>query len=129
MQGLKVITHKTYTYETSDGREFDDRQEAQEWQEKVSLLENVRMLDFTEKPTKNFEDVCYVYIETEEQARAYNEIQKYIGLCAQVKGPGYYRYDERKDDFVEVKSELEKLQHIVDILSQDYRRKRHETND
>ena len=117
MPDLKIIKHTTYTYETSDGQEFDDKQEAEEWQEKLSLLENIRMLDFTEKPTKNFEDVYYVYIETEEQAQAYNKIQKDIGLGAQVKGPGYYRYDERKDDFVEVKSELERLQHIVDILS------------
>ena len=117
MQGLKIITHETYTYETSDGQEFDDKQEAMEWQEKLSLLENVRMLDASERPTKAFDCTYYVRIETEEQAQAYNQIQKDIGLGAQVKGPGYYRYDERKDDFVEVKSELEKLQHIVDILS------------
>lgn len=117
MQGLKIITHKTYTYETSDGREFDDKQEAQEWQEKLSRFEGIRMLDFKEQPTKSFEDVYYIHIETEEQAQAYNEIQKYIGYRSNVNGPGYYRYDERKDDFVDVKSELEKLQHIVDILS------------
>ena len=117
MSELKVITHKTYTYETSDGQEFDDKQEAMEWQETLSLLENIRMLDASEQPTKIFDYTCYVRIETEEQAQAYNKIQKGIGLCAQVKGPGYYRYDEIKGDFVEVKSELEKLQHIVDILS------------
>lgn len=117
MKGLKIITHKTYTYETSDGREFNCKQEAQEWQEKLSLLENVPMFDFDERPIKNMDDVVLVRIDTEEQANAFNDIQYYIGYCATVKGVGYYRYDDRKGDFVEVKSELEKLQHIVDILS------------
>jgi hypothetical protein len=31
MSKLKIKTHTTYTYEASDGREFEDHPEAQEW--------------------------------------------------------------------------------------------------
>ncbi len=41
MTEVKIKTHTTYTYETSDGREFDLAEEAQEWQEH---LENLKML-------------------------------------------------------------------------------------
>ena len=72
MKELKIVKHTTYTYETSDGREFDDENEAKEWQEKLSVIENVCMLDSNFRPTKETDSVFYVHTKTKEETEAFN---------------------------------------------------------
>lgn len=113
---LKIITHTTYTYETSDGREFDDKNEAKNWQKILSSLEPVQMLSSNYKPTKEIESAYYVCVETIEQVEAFNMMSGYLGMYARIREVGYYRYDEKIDDFVNVESEIESLQHIIKML-------------
>lgn len=116
MKELKIIKHTTYTYETSDGREFDDENEAKAWQKHLSALENVCMLNCEYEPTKEIDSVCYVYVERKEQEEAFNAMQEYFEYSARLHGVGYYRYDNISDEFVNVESEIKELQHIIDKL-------------
>ena len=51
MSELKITTHTTYTYETSDGREFDNEAEALKWQKILEAFNGIPMLDHQFKPT------------------------------------------------------------------------------
>lgn len=116
MSELKIITHTTYTYETSDGREFDDELEAKGWQKQLSLIEGVCMFDSKFKPTKEIESVFYIHIKTKEQAEAFNSMQEYFGICASGVGVGYYYYDEISDSYVNVELQIKELHNIIDKL-------------
>lgn len=117
MAELKIIKHTTYTYETSDGSKFDDKTEAKEWQKHLNHIENMCILDSNFKPTKDVGSAMYVYTKSKEQAEAFNTIQEEtLGYASNVDGVGYYSYDEISDSYVNVESEIEKLQHIIDML-------------
>lgn len=117
MKELKVTKHTTYTYETSDGSEFDNEPEATEWQKHLNHIENMCILDSNFKPTKDVGSAIYVYAESKEQAEAFNTIQEEsLGYASTIDGVGYYRYDEVSDSYMNVESEIEKLQHIIDML-------------
>ena len=42
MADIKIKTHTTYTYETTDGREFDIAKEAEQWQEYLEIMKNIK---------------------------------------------------------------------------------------
>lgn len=112
MKEFKILKHITYTYETTDGREFDSETEAKEWQEKLSVIENVCMLDSNFRPTKETDSVFYIHTNTKEEAEAL----EYLGICASLDGVGYFRYDEISDSFVNVELQIKELQRIIDKL-------------
>ena len=116
MTDLKVKKHISYTYETSDGREFDDKNEATEWQKHLCNLEDMCLFNFKYKPTKEIESAIYVYAKTSEQAEAFNAMQKDLGLRSGLRSAGFYRYDEIADEYVDVEIEIAKLQNIIDML-------------
>lgn len=116
MAELKVKKHTTYTYETSDGREFDDKLEAENWQKQLSEIENVCMLDMSFKPTKDTDVAFYIHTKTKEQTEAFNSMQEDLGFCARIDGVGYYRYDEISDSFVNIELQIKHLQNIIDKL-------------
>lgn len=116
MTELKVKKHTTYTYETSDGRKFDDKKEATEWQKHLCNLEDMCLLNHEYKPTKEIESAIYVYAKTSEQAESFNAMQTYLGIYSGLRSAGFYRYDEIADEYVEVETEIAKLQRIVDML-------------
>ena len=116
MNELKIIKHATYTYETSDGREFDDEIEAKEWQNQLLAIKNACMLDSKFRPTKEIDSVFYIHAKTKEQVEAFNSMQEYLGICARIDGVGYYRYDEISDSFVNVELQIKELQSIIDKL-------------
>ena len=117
MAELKVKKHTTYTYETSDGREFDDEHEAMEWQGHLSQFENVRALNYYFEPTDDVDSAIYVHAETIEQAEAFNAMQTDLGICANIQGTGYWRYDDISDSFIDVEEEIRNRQHIIDMLN------------
>ena len=114
--GLKITEHITYTYETSDGREFDNQAEAKEWQEYLDIFDGIVMLDYQLSPTKDIELAYYVRIDTREQAKAFNMVQHNLCYCASVPYPGYFRYDDASSDFVDIKSEINEKQSFIDAL-------------
>lgn len=114
MKKIKVIKHTTY--ETSDGREFDDMLEAKVWQEQLSELENVRMLDSDYKPIKNVDSAIYVYAKTQTQVEAFNAVAEDIGQYAVIHSIGFHRYDEASDTYVNILNEIERLQRLIDEL-------------
>ena len=116
MTELKVKKHILYTYETSDGSEFDDKKEATEWQKHLCNIEEMCLLDSDFKPTKDFGSAIYVYAKTSEQAEAFNAIQNEMGYAVGLQSAGFYRYDEISDSYIEVETEIAKLQHIIDML-------------
>ena len=67
MADLKIITHTTYTYETTDGREFESKQEAESWQKSIDTSERIIMLDSRYRPTTEIDTVYFVYIKDREQ--------------------------------------------------------------
>lgn len=116
MTELKIKTHTTYTYETSDGREFDDLEEAREWQQVLEEIKGVIMLDSTLKPTTVLDTAFYVHIKTYPQLKAFEFMQAYEGLSAQISDLGCYYYDNRTDCFVNLEEEIKRLQDIRSTL-------------
>lgn len=117
MEELKVVRHIHYSYETSDGKEFGNKQEAMKWQKQLNLFQTICMLDKDYKPTTDINGAVYVYAETKEQAEAFNEMAiEEFGYCSTIGGAGWYRYEDISDSYVDIESEIEKLQHIIDVL-------------
>lgn len=108
MAELKIKTN--YTYETSDGREFDDANEAQEWQQALEDIKGVVMLDSGFNPTSESGATFYVHINNPAELKAFNLVQDYEGLCALPSYVGYWYYDEITDSFVDIDKEIERLQ-------------------
>lgn len=116
MSELKVKTHTTYTYETSDGREFDYASEAQEWQEHLELIKNITMLDSKFKPTSDITEAFFVHIKTNSELDAFEAMQAYEGMCAHIPKPGYWYYDDCTDSYVDAVKERDRLQSIIETL-------------
>ena len=118
MEELKIVRHTHYTYETSDGKEFDNKREATKWQKQLTLFQTICMLDANYKPTTDVNSTVYVYAKTKEQAEAFNEIaREEFGYCSEIGGTGWFRYDEISDSYVDIEVEIKKLQHIIDVLN------------
>ena len=116
MANLKVITHTTYTYETSDGREFDLVQEAETWQEHLENIKKVTMLNSKFCNTTELAEAMYVYIKTHEQLEAFEAMQAYEGFAAHIPDLGYWYYDDRTDSYVDAVKERDRLQSIIETL-------------
>lgn len=117
MANVKVITHTTYIYETTDGREFDDRQEADAWQQALETLKDIVMLNSKLELTDEVESAYYVHIKNWQEQEVFAMVQNYIGLCAQITEPGYWSYDERADQYIDMSKEITRLMDIVKKLA------------
>lgn len=117
MADLKIITHTTYTYETTDGREFDSKQEAEAWQKAIDTAERIVMLDSRLRATAEVEMAYFVYIKDHEQLEAFNTKQEELGIESMINEPGYFYYDERFDEYVDIDKELTRLLEIKTKLS------------
>lgn len=117
MREVKVIKHTTYTYKTSDGSEFETEPRAIEWQKHLNNIEDMCILGSDFKPTKDVGSAIYVYAESKEQAEAFNTIQiESLGYASTLCGVGFYRYDDNSDSYINVETEIQELQRIIDIL-------------
>ncbi len=116
MAEVKIKTHTTYTYETSDGREFELEMEALTWQEHIDNLKNITMLDSKFKPTTDHSEAYYVHIKTWPQQEAFEAMQAYWGMGAHIPGPGYWYYDDCTDSYVDAVKERDRLQSIIETL-------------
>lgn len=109
MADLKIITHTSYTYETTDGREFDSKQKAEAWQKAIDNAERIVMLDSKFRATDEIEMAYFVFIKDQEQLEAFNTRQADGGFESNIKEPGYYYYDEVPDDYISVDTEIKRL--------------------
>jgi thermostable 8-oxoguanine DNA glycosylase len=116
MAEVKIKTHTTYTYETTDGREFEDQQEATEWQLALDDIKSITMLDHRFCNTTEVSSAYYVHIKTLSQLKAFEAIQKYEGMSAHIDSLGYWYYDENTDRYVSVRKEMDRLQSIIETL-------------
>lgn len=118
MAELKIKTHTTYTYETTDGREFDDQLEASEWQLALDDIKSVVMLDSSFCRTDKIDEAFYVHIQTLSQLKSFELIREYEGMCANIDALGYWYYDDNSNEYVSVRKELFRLQSIIDVLDE-----------
>ena len=116
MSELKIKTHTTYTYETTDGREFEEASEAQEWQEYLETVKGITMLDSNFHNTTKLDEAIYVHIKTWAQQEAFGEIQSYEGMGAHIPEPGYWYYDDGIDAYVDAIKERDRIQSIIESL-------------
>jgi uncharacterized protein YneR len=116
MAEVKIKTHTTYTYETSDGREFSLAEEAEQWQEYLDILRNVTMLDCRFNKTTDVCHAIYVCIKNREQLDAFAALQAYEGMCAHIPEPGYWYYDDRTDSYIDAVKERDRVQSIIETL-------------
>jgi hypothetical protein len=112
MSELKIKTHTTYTYETSDGREFDDADEAQEWQQALEDIKSITMLDDKFNPTTETASAFYVHIKNHSQLKAFELMQTYEGFATHIPDRGCWYYDDVADDFVNIEKEINRLKDI-----------------
>jgi hypothetical protein len=116
MTDIKIKTHTTYTYETTDGREFDDHQEAVDWQLALEDIKTITMLDNKFCNTHEVTSAYYVHIKTLSQLKAFEAMQNYEGMCAHIDALGYWYYDDNTDQYVSVRKEMDRLQSIIETL-------------
>ena len=116
MADIKIKTRTTYTYETSDGREFDIAKEAEEWQEHLEVFNGITMLNDKFQNTADNSEAYYVHIKTWKQQEAFEAIQLYEGMGAHIPAPGYWYYDDCTDSYVDVVKERDRLQSIIESL-------------
>ena len=109
MADLKIITHTTFTYETSDGREFESKQEAEAWQMAINNAEHIVMLDSQFRPTTFIEEAFFVYLRDQSQVDAFNAKQADLGLATVIHTPGYYYYDEVPDEYFNIDGRIKDL--------------------
>lgn len=113
---ILVKTHTTYTYETTDGREFDDPNEARNWQEYLEAIKTITMLDSKFQKTANQTEAFCVHIKTWTQQEAFETMQAYEGIEARIPEPGYWYYDDCTDQYVDAVKERDRLQSIIETL-------------
>lgn len=116
---VRVITHTVCTYETTDGREFDSKDEAIDWQTALDSIDDIVMLNSRRLPTNQVDEAYYVWIKTDEQVKVYNEVQDYYGLHSSIEEPGFYTYDDNCDAYVNLEEEIQKLQEHIDLLKEE----------
>ena len=109
---IKTIT----TYETSDGREFDDIQEAQDWQAALENIKDVIMLDDTFKSTTEVDEAFFVNIKTLEELKAFELIREEEGLWAQIPDLGFWYYDSHFDEYKNIDKEISRLQDMKEKI-------------
>lgn len=113
---MAVKTIKTYSiYKTSDGRIFDDKTEANDWESLLGNFTNVVMLDkdFNKITDYNTDKAIYVYIKTTDAINAFNKIQKYRGNCSvgSIVNRWHY-YDVDKHKYIDIFYEMTRLSAI-----------------
>ena len=116
MADIKIKTHTTYTYETTDGREFDLAEEAEQWQEYLDTLKKITMLDCRFNATDDICSAIYVRIKSHDQLDAFEAMQSYEGMGAHISEPGYWYYDDDTDSYVDAVKERDRLQSIIETL-------------
>lgn len=110
----------TRTYTTTDDREFDDKKEAEAWQDVLNTYQNIVRLDSNFKPAKEVDEAWYIRIDTEKQVEAFNAIAVYNGFSPRVKGLGHYYYDNKSDEFISVHEQMQWLQKILFALNTQF---------
>ena len=108
----KIKVHTYHTYETTDGRSFDDVSDAANWQKVLDVFSEITMLDSNMEPTRDVDSAFYVHIRTCEQLKAFNAMQKYEGLRTEIPDLGVYLYEDRSDDFLSIEAEINRLKDI-----------------
>ena len=116
MADLKIITHTTYTYVTTDGRPFDNKHEAEVWQQALDNADNIVMLDSKFNMTTEIEMAYNVFVKDQEHVDAFNTMQEDVGITSIIPEPGYYYYDEVPDEYINIDKEIERLMDIKQKL-------------
>lgn len=113
----RVITISSY--ETSDGRVFDDKEEAIEWQNALDNFKTIMMLTHKFIKTDCVNEAFYVAVMTDEQVKAFNLIQSYEGYADSnmITQPGYYCYWEDKEEYISVDKAMEFFRGVIDKLN------------
>lgn len=114
MAEFKIKTNTTY--ETSDGREFDDLPEAQEWEQALEIINNVVMLTDNFIPTTMVDEAFFVNIKTQEELKAFELVREYEGLWAQVPDIGCWFYDDISDKYKNIDKEISRLQDMKEKI-------------
>ena len=118
MAEIKVKEKVTYTYETSDGCEFETIDEANEWQKVLDTSNKITMLTYSMTNTNNVSDAYYVYVKDYEQVSAFRQLNDNEGCRAtSIDAPGYWAYDEGIDDYVNIEEMIDHYNKILDALN------------
>ena len=122
MAELKIITHTTYNYQTTDGREFTNKTDAEAWQKSLDTINDIIILDSSFKSANH--DITfayYLFIKDEEQYRALRlHLEYYFGPddFKDITGIGYWYYDNSSDTFKNLDKNLNWLQKIKSKLDE-----------
>ena len=117
MEDIKIKKTVTYKYYTSDDEEFDDEIEAKEWQAHLNAMKQITMLNEKFKAVTTPEYAYYVHIKTDDDVKSFSALQDYYGLSGEITKPGYYRYDDDEDVYVDIEAEIQSLINIINQLN------------
>ena len=121
MADLKIITHTSYTYETTDGRDdFTSEAEALAWQEKLDTVKQIVKLDSFGQLTDNTDEASFIRLNNDREVEAFASICRYEGYCAPPPtepGDYYYQPTIREDQFISIKKIVNYCKDVVKKLN------------
>lgn len=112
MAKVKVKKHINYTYETTDGRSFNDDKKAHLWQKVLDNIDETIMFNDNFTRTKNVDEAFYVHIKNQDQLEAFAAKQQDEGLFGTISEIGYWYYNENLEEYINIDSEITRLMDI-----------------
>ena len=120
MSNVKTISVLVEHYETTDGQTFQVKSEAEKWQEMLDGMSNITMLTEKFEVTKEPERCFNVYLDTYGEVEAFRAYQyDTVGTpLKEIERPGHYLYDESRDQYVHIESEIDRLERIIERIDE-----------
>lgn len=121
MSNVKTISVLVEHYETTDGQIFQVKSEAEKWQEMLDGMSNIIMLTEKFEVTKEPERCYRVYLDSYKEVDAFRAYQyDTVGTpLPEIVHPGHYFYDENKDQYVHIETELDRLERIIERIDEE----------
>lgn len=121
MPNIKTISVLVEHYETTDGQIFQVKSEAEKWQEMLDGMSNITMLTERFEVTKKPEECFHIYLDGYMEVEAFRAYQyDTVGTSLpEIVQPGHYFYNEDKDKFVHIETELDRLEKIIERIDEE----------
>ena len=111
----EIKTRTYYTYETTDGRTFEDLEKAEKWQEVLNTFKTILKLDSSGLVTDELDETFFVELRTMEEVIAFDKICKHecVGTLP-MSLTGTWHYEKTK--WVHIESQMNYYKNIKKML-------------
>ena len=111
----EIKTRTYYTYETTDGRDFEDLEEAEKWQEVLNTFKTSLKLDNSGLITDELDETFFVELRTMEEVIAFDKICKYEGVSTlPMSLTGTWHYENTR--WVHIESQMNYYKNLKKMI-------------